>query len=190
MQTACYKIWTFLTGPESLKKLQVNWIGKSEGAYVDFIETSTKETITVFTTRPDTLFGATYLVLSPEHPLVRRMTTEAQKHAVQAYQKEASLKSDMDRTELNLDKTGVFTGSYGINPMNGKEIPIWISDYVLMTYGTGSIMSVPAHDERDFDFAKKFNLPIIPVYEPLDPTVRQEVLEGNKCWTEEGYCHP
>jgi leucyl-tRNA synthetase len=176
-----------LDWPESLKKLQVNWIGKSEGAYVDFIETKTQEKVTVFTTRPDTLFGATYLVLSPEHPLVSKIVTADQKPNVEKYQKETSFKSDMDRTELNLDKTGVFTGAYAINPVNEAKIPIWISDYVLMTYGTGSIMSVPAHDERDFEFAKKFNLPIIPVYEPqADAAICQEVLQGNRCWTEEG----
>ena len=154
-----------LDWPESIKLLQRNWIGRSEGAQVDF-STEGGDKITVFTTRPDTLFGATYMVLSPEHPLVEKITTEAQREAVQSYQKTVSSKSDLERTELAKDKTGVFTGAYAVNPVNNKQIPIWIADYVLMSYGTGAIMAVPAHDERDFEFAKKFDLPIIQVVQP------------------------
>jgi leucyl-tRNA synthetase len=174
--------------PESLKKLQINWIGKSEGANVQFIEKITGEALTVFTTRPDTLFGATYMVLAPEHPLVNRITTAEQKEAVQAYQKQTASKSDLDRTELNPQKTGVFTGAYAINPVNEQPIPIWISDYVLMGYGTGAIMAVPAHDERDFEFAQTYHLPIRPVYDPQDQeeATRQEVKQGQRCWPGEG----
>lgn len=175
-----------LDWPESLKKLQMNWIGKSEGANVHFKEKSTGEVLTVFTTRPDTLFGATYMVLAPEHHLVAQVTTAAQKEAVHAYQKQTSAKSDLDRTDLNKDKTGVFTGAFAINPVNNEEIPIWISDYVLMGVGTGCIMAVPAHDERDFEFAKAYHLPIKPVYEPTDPEVKEDVLQSNVCWTGDG----
>ena len=149
--------------PESTKEMQRNWIGKSVGAHVNFKVDGTSEEFTVFTTRPDTLFGATYCVLSPEHHLVSKITTSEYSSQIKAYQDEVMNKSELERTELNKDKTGVFTGSYAINPVNGKLIPIWISDYVLMTYGTGAIMAVPAHDERDYEFAKKFNLEIIPV---------------------------
>lgn len=174
--------------PESLKKLQINWIGKSKGAYVDFVETATKEVLTVFTTRPDTLFGATYMVLAPEHPLLERIVIPAQKEAVKAYQAETASKSDLDRTDLNLSKSGVFTGAYAVNPVNNQTVPIWISDYVLLGYGTGSIMAVPAHDERDFEFAKKFNLPIVPVYDLVDveESLRQDVLQGKKSRPGEG----
>jgi len=152
--------------PESTKEIERNWIGKSVGAEVNFkIANSNNLEFTVFTTRPDTLFGATYCVLSPEHALISKITTPGQKQAVEDYIKQAALKSDLERTELNKDKTGVFTGSYAINPVNNKEIPIWISDYVLVTYGTGAIMAVPAHDQRDYEFAKKFDLDIIPVLE-------------------------
>ena len=151
--------------PESTKEIQRNWIGKSTGAQVDFKVKGIDEKFTVFTTRCDTLFGATYCVLSPEHPLVNIITTDEQREAVENYKKEAASKSDLERTELNKDKTGVFTGSFAINPVNEKEIPIWISDYVLASYGTGAIMAVPAHDERDWEFAKKFGLDIIPVLE-------------------------
>jgi leucyl-tRNA synthetase len=144
----------------SLKEMQRNWIGRSEGAEVDFKVDNSLETIRVFTTRPDTLFGATYMVLSPEHKLVQFITTEAQAAAVKEYQKTASGKSDLERTELAKEKTGVFTGAYALNPVNGEKIPIWIADYVLATYGTGAIMAVPAHDERDWEFAKKYNLEI------------------------------
>ncbi|MFZ0034092.1 MAG: leucine--tRNA ligase [Sedimentisphaerales bacterium] len=146
--------------PESIKKLQTDWIGKSVGAEVDFKIDGFDESIRVFTTRPDTLFGATYMVLAPEHPLVDVITTKDKKAAVKKYREEAARKSDLDRTDLAKEKTGVFTGAYAINPVNNEKIPIWISDYVLISYGTGAIMSVPAHDERDFEFAKKFNLPI------------------------------
>ena len=131
---------------ESLKKLQINWIGRSEGAQVKFAVKSIDENLTVFTTRPDTLFGATYMVIAPEHPLVEKLTTQQQHVAVHEYRKVAASKSDLDRTDLNKEKTGVFTGSHAINPATGKEIPIWISDYVLMGYGTGAIMAVPGHD--------------------------------------------
>ena len=151
--------------PESVKDLQRNWIGKSEGCEVDFKIKGLSSNITVYTTRPDTLFGASYVVLSPEHPLVEKLTLDEKKVEVEEYIKLASTKSDFDRGELNKDKTGVFIGSYAINPVNNAEIPIWIADYVLMSYGTGSIMAVPGHDNRDFDFAKKFELPIIEVVE-------------------------
>jgi len=152
-----------LDWPESTKEMQRNWIGKSIGAHVDFKVRGTDEMFTVFTTRPDTLFGATYCVLSPEHKLVDIITTPEKLEEVDAYKKVCATKSDLERTELNKDKTGVFTGAYAINPVNNKEIPIWISDYVLATYGTGAIMAVPAHDDRDYEFAKKFNLEIIQV---------------------------
>lgn len=148
---------------ESLKLMQRNWIGRSEGANVRFSLEKGGGEIEVYTTRPDTLFGATYMVLAPEHPLVARITTAAQKSAVQDYISAAALKSDLERTELAKDKTGVFTGAFALNPVNGKKIPVWISDYILISYGTGAIMAVPGHDERDFEFAKKFDLPIVQV---------------------------
>jgi len=151
---------------DSLKEMQRNWIGRSEGAQVIFAVEGSAETIPVFTTRPDTLFGATYMVLSPEHPLVPRITTAAQREAVAAYQAFAAGKSDLERTELSKEKTGVFTGAYAINPVNGGRIPVWIADYVLATYGTGAIMAVPAHDTRDLEFAAKFGLPVVQVVEP------------------------
>ena len=154
--------------PESTKEIERNWIGKSVGAEVTFKVADSDDEFTVFTTRPDTLFGATYCVLSPEHPLTRKITTKEQAKQVEEYIAQAATKSDLERTELNKDKTGAFTGSYAINPVNGKKIPIWISDYVLMTYGTGAIMAVPAHDQRDFDFATKFGIKIIPVLEGGD----------------------
>lgn len=154
--------------PESTKEVERNWIGKSVGAEVTFKVADSDDEFTVFTTRPDTLFGATYCVLSPEHPLTRKITTKEQAKQVEEYIAQAATKSDLERTELNKDKTGAFTGSYAINPVNGKKIPIWISDYVLMTYGTGAIMAVPAHDQRDFDFATKFGIEIIPVLEGGD----------------------
>ena len=151
--------------PESIKEMQRNWIGRSEGSNVIFkIKDSDKE-FTVFTTRPDTLYGATYAVMAPELPLVKEIMSNQQAEVVKAYIDSISLKSDLDRTELAKEKTGVFTGAYAINPVNGKEIPIWIADYVLATYGTGAIMAVPAHDTRDYEFAKKFDLEIIPVLE-------------------------
>jgi len=157
-----------LDWPESVKLMQKNWIGRSEGAEVDFPIADadgkpTADKLTVYTTRADTLFGATYMVVAPEHKLVPRLTTAEHKAEVEAYVEAAAKKSDLERTDLAKTKTGVFTGSYGIDPVNGKLIPVWISDYVLTSYGTGAIMAVPAHDERDWDFAKKFNLPIIKV---------------------------
>ncbi|MBS4208606.1 leucine--tRNA ligase [Bacillus sp. FJAT-50079] len=152
-----------LDWPESIKDMQRNWIGRSEGAEVTFGIDGHDETFTVFTTRPDTLFGATYAVLAPEHPFVDEITTSEQKEAVEAYLADVISKSDLERTDLAKDKTGVFTGAYAVNPVNGKKIPIWIADYVLMSYGTGAIMAVPAHDERDYEFAKKFGLDIVEV---------------------------
>jgi len=149
--------------PESIKEMQRNWIGRSVGANVTFKVAGMEKDFTVFTTRPDTLFGATYAVLAPEHELVAQITTPEQKAAIDAYVEEASKKSDLNRTDLAKEKTGVFTGAYAINPVNGKEIPIWIADYVLASHGTGAIMAVPAHDERDHEFAKTFGLEIIPV---------------------------
>jgi len=166
---------------DSLKEMQRNWIGRSEGALVRFaLAADTQgspvdsEFIEVFTTRPDTLFGATYMVLSPEHRLVNRLTTPAQRSAVETYQKYAAGKSDLERTDLAKDKTGVWTGAFAINPVNGARVPVWISDYVLASYGTGAIMAVPAHDERDLEFARKFQLPIVQVVEPPDPKTRWE----------------
>lgn len=174
-----------LNWPESIKLLQRNWIGRSTGAEVDFYigadsfadwtsargqqgwpEEATDDVLRVYTTRPDTLYGATYMVIAPEHPFVKRLTTAEQSEAVQAYCRAASLKSDLDRTELAKEKTGVFTGSYAINPVNGQQVPIWVADYVLISYGTGAIMAVPAHDLRDFEFAVTFDLPIVQVVEP------------------------
>lgn len=158
-----------LDWPEGIKMLQRNWIGRSEGASVKFSlapSANSEATIEVFTTRPDTLFGATYMVLAPEHPLVNKITTTEQKEAVEAYKKSCATKSDMERGELNKDKTGVPTGAFAINPVNEEEIPIWIADYVMMGYGTGAIMAVPAHDTRDYEFAEKFALPIVQVVEP------------------------
>ncbi len=151
--------------PESTKELQRNWIGKSEGLQMRFPVVGSSEQIEIFTTRPDTLWGATYLVLAPEHPLVGTLTTAAQKAKITQYQEEASRKSEIARQEQTKEKTGVFTGSYAKNPVNDEQIPIWVADYVMMGYGTGAIMAVPAHDERDFDFAKEFNLPIREVVE-------------------------
>ncbi len=150
---------------ESLKAMQRNWIGRSEGAEITFAVDG-GEAVTVFTTRPDTLFGATYLVLAPEHPLVKKITTAAQRSAVSTYVDAASKKSDLDRTQLAKEKTGVFTGAFATNPGNGAKVPIWIGDYILASYGTGAIMAVPAHDERDFEFATKFSLPIVAVVSP------------------------
>ncbi|RFU66277.1 leucine--tRNA ligase [Peribacillus glennii] len=144
--------------PESIKDMQRNWIGRSEGAEVTFAIDGHDESFTVFTTRPDTLFGATYAVLSPEHPFVEKITTAEQKEAVEIYINEVKNKSDLERTDLAKDKTGAFTGAYAINPVNGEKMPIWIADYVLMSYGTGAIMAVPAHDERDYEFARKFGI--------------------------------
>ena len=164
--------------PDSTKEIQRNWIGKSVGAHVTFKVNNSEDSFVVFTTRADTLFGATYCVLSPEHALVSKITTEGQKEQVEAYVKAAAAKSDLERTELNKDKTGVWTGAYAINPVNNNLIPIWISDYVLATYGTGAIMAVPAHDERDYAFAKKFNLPIIQVLEGGDISTQAHTEDG------------
>ena len=169
-----------LDWPESTKEIQRNWIGKSVGAEVNFtVDGFDNSTFTVFTTRPDTLFGATYCVLAPEHELVEKITTAEQKNAVDEYKQKAASKSDLERTELNKDKTGVFTGSYAINPVNNKKIPIWISDYVLASYGTGAIMAVPAHDQRDYEFASKFGIEIIPVLEGGDISKEAFVGDGN-----------
>ena len=173
-----------LDWPESVKAMQHNWIGKSTGAEVTFTVADkdgkpTKNSLTVYTTRCDTLFGATYMVVSPEHKIIPEITSPDQEAAVKAYQEEAAKKSDLERTDLAKDKTGVFSGSYAINPVNGKLIPIWIADYVLISYGTGAIMAVPAHDTRDWEFAKKFNLPIIEV-------LKSEVDVQKQAWTEDG----
>ncbi|MBO4628958.1 MAG: leucine--tRNA ligase [Treponema sp.] len=173
-----------LDWPESVKAMQHNWIGKSTGAEVTFTVADkdgkpTDNKLTVYTTRCDTLFGATYMVVSPEHKIIPQITTPEQADAVKKYQEEAAKKSDLERTDLAKDKTGVFSGSYAINPVNNKLIPIWIADYVLISYGTGAIMAVPAHDDRDWDFAKKFNLPIIEV-------LKSEVDVQQQAWTEDG----
>jgi leucyl-tRNA synthetase len=157
--------------PERVELLQTNWIGRSEGASVIF-KTEGGAPLEVFTTRPDTLWGATFMVLAPEHPLVREITTKGQHEAVDAYVEQAARQSDIEREAADKDKTGVFTGAYAINPVNDEKIPIWIADYVLMSYGTGAIMAVPAHDERDFAFALKFGLPILPVIEPPEPVTK------------------
>ncbi|MDP6340050.1 MAG: leucine--tRNA ligase [Candidatus Marinimicrobia bacterium] len=178
-----------LDWPDSIKELQRNWIGRSEGANVHFELPSINEKLTVFTTRPDTLFGATYMVMAPEHPLVNRLVSAEQKIAVKQYVEDASKKSDLDRTELNKEKSGVYLGAKAINPVNGKEIPIWISDYVIMSYGTGAIMAVPGQDQRDWDFAKEFDLPIIRTVEPPEdfegeayfgegPAINSDFLNG------------
>ncbi|NJE41057.1 leucine--tRNA ligase [Faecalicoccus pleomorphus] len=163
--------------PTSTKEMQRNWIGKSQGANVVFKIDGHDKEFTVFTTRCDTLFGATYCVMAPEHPFVSDITTPEQKEAVEAYQKLCQTKSDLERTDLNKDKTGVFTGAYAINPVNGKKVPIWISDYVLASYGTGAIMAVPAHDTRDYEFAKKFGIEIIPVLE--GGNIEEEAFTGD-----------
>ncbi|MCK6543735.1 leucine--tRNA ligase [bacterium] len=164
--------------PESIKEMQRNWIGRSEGAEIHFRIKDHDGDIKVFTTRPDTIFGATYMVLAPEHPLVEKITSAEQRNAVEAYRKQAALKSDMERTELAKDKTGVWTGAYAINPANGNPIPVWIADYVLINYGTGAIMAVPAHDTRDWEFAKKFDLPIVEVVKAAK-NVQEEVYDNN-----------
>ncbi len=177
---------------EGIKEMQRNWIGRSVGAEVDFEIAGVSEKVTVYTTRPDTLFGATYLVLAPEHPLVGKVASPERSAAVEAYCREVASKSDMDRTDLNTDKTGVFTGAYAVNPVTGGDIPIWIADYVLISYGTGSIMAVPSHDSRDFEFAKKFAIPVKCIISP-DPHEAASagvdiggVLAGDACWTGNG----
>ena len=184
-----------LDWPESIKIMQKNWIGKSTGAEVDFalVDKDGKETgqkIKVYTTRPDTIFGATYMVLAPEHELVKSITTSNQEKAVAAYIEEAAKKSDLERTDLAKNKTGVFTGAYAINPLTEQKIPVWISDYILISYGTGAIMAVPAHDERDFEFAAQFNLPKIKVVanaEEWESGKRDFSEEPEACTTEDGY---
>ena len=161
--------------PEKVKAMQVNWIGRSEGAQVTF-HTEQGDPLPIFTTRPDTLWGATFMVLAPEHPLVAKVTAEAQRAAVEAYIAQTQRQSEIDRTAADKEKTGVFTGGYAINPVNGERIPIWIADYVLMTYGSGAIMAVPAHDERDFAFARKFGLPVRVVIQPLDGALDGETM--------------
>jgi leucyl-tRNA synthetase, eubacterial and mitochondrial family len=177
-----------LDWPEGIKDMQRNWIGRSTGAEVDFKIEDLNFNLTVFTTRPDTLFGATYMVIAPEHPLTDAITTKEHKNSVNGYIKATSLKSDLDRTDLAKEKTGVFTGRYAINPVNKKKIPIWVADYVLTGYGTGAIMAVPAHDTRDFEFAQKFNLPIICIQDPdvTDPEQKKRILAGTESWTEDG----
>jgi leucyl-tRNA synthetase len=164
--------------PERIRIMQTNWIGRSEGASVTF-QSERGDPIEVFTTRPDTLWGATFMVLAPEHPLVDSLTTPAQQASVKAYKLQADRQTEIERTATDKEKTGVFIGAYAINPVNGQRIPIWIADYVLMTYGTGAIMAVPAHDERDFDFALKFGLPIIPVIERPDGRAKSAVWDGS-----------
>lgn len=186
-----------LDWPEGIKSLQRHWIGKSCGADIEFVEEKTGEKIAVFTTCPDTLFGATYLVLAPEHPLISSIVTEERQQEVTDYQKRTASKSDRERQEENKEKTGVFTGAFAKNPATGKKIPIWISDYVLASYGTGAIMAVPAHDERDFAFAEKFSLPIVAVKDPVITEqdkeaeesveeIKEQVLSGRRCWPGEG----
>ncbi|PAV27716.1 leucine--tRNA ligase [Virgibacillus profundi] len=163
--------------PESIKDMQRNWIGRSEGAEVTFTINGFDEEFTVFTTRPDTLFGATYAVLAPEHPFIKKIVSAEQKKTVEAYLNKVQTKSDLERTDLAKDKTGVFTGAYAINPVNNEKMPIWVADYVLMSYGTGAIMAVPAHDERDYEFAAKFELPIVEVVEGGD--INKEAYVGD-----------
>ncbi len=177
-----------LDWPGGIKDQQRNWIGKSTGAEVVFHLEKQDATIPVFTTRPDTLFGATYMVLAPEHELSRKLAVKEKEQEVNEYIKEAALKSDLDRTDLSKNKTGVFTGSYAINPVNNRKIPVWIADYVLTGYGTGAIMAVPAHDERDFEFAKKFGLPVECIMKPdtADEELKTKILNGDACWSEDG----
>ncbi len=185
--------------PDHLKKLQINWIGKSQGAKVFFQIAGSNELLTVFTTRSDTLFGVSYLVLAPEHPMIGEIVTKEQAAEVKAYQKKVASKSDLERTDLAKEKTGVWTGAFVINPVNNKKIPVWVADYVLMGYGTGAVMAVPAHDERDFEFAKIFDLPILPVIDPSPEeleavvmegisaeSIRLEVFSGKRCWSDGG----
>ncbi len=166
MQKSCWISHTY-DWPERVRLLQTNWIGRSEGALVIF-HTEQEDPLEIFTTRPDTLWGATFMVLAPEHPLVDKVTSAGQKEAVQDYIERALRMSDIQREALDKEKTGVFTGGYAINPVNDERIPIWIADYVLMTYGTGAIMAVPAHDQRDFEFARKYGLEVRVVVQPDD----------------------
>ncbi|MBI3211979.1 MAG: leucine--tRNA ligase, partial [Simkania negevensis] len=189
-----------LDWPEYLKRLQRNWIGKSEGANIHFLENETRQPINVFTTCPDTLFGVTFLVLAPEHPLVEKITSSSQKEEIKRYQKKCLSKSDLERTDLNKEKSGVWTGAFAVNPANDELLPIWIADYVLINYGTGAVMGVPGGDERDFEFAKKYHLPVIPTYDPFleevtevpegitKADIRLEILSGKRCWPKGGIC--
>lgn len=183
-----------LDWPDHLKKLQRSWIGKSVGVQLHFSETKTKEKIDVFTTRPDTLFGVTYLVLAPEHPLVKKIVTDEKKEAVKEYQKRVAAKSDLERTELSKEKTGLWTGAYAFHPITKQKIPIWVADYVLMDYGSGAVMGVAAHDERDFEFASTHGLPIVSVIDPdlseksdfdelSKEEFRQEIIQGKRFWS-------
>ena len=177
---------------EGLKEMQRNWIGKSTGADVDFRVDGIDDKIKVYTTRPDTLFGATYMVLAPEHSLVEKLTSADRKEKIEAYKERAAKMSELERTGLNKEKTGVFTGAYAVNPVNDEKIPIWIADYVMASYGTGAIMAVPAHDERDFEFASKFNIHIRCIIAPNKKETEkeginlEEVLEGKSCWSGNG----
>jgi len=175
-----------LDWPAGVKDMQKNWIGKSTGAEVDFAVDGLGEKLRVYTTRPDTLFGATYMVIAPEHRLVNEIAVPEKKEEVEKYVKAAALKSDLDRTDLAKEKTGVFTGRFAVNPVNNEKIPIWVADYVLMGYGTGAIMAVPAHDTRDFEFAKQFDIPVVCILDPKDAQNREEILKGDACWTEDG----
>ena len=195
-----------LDWPESIKLLQRNWIGRSTGAEVDFFTGAASEyaafqsrrqsdgfprkpeddVLRVYTTRPDTLYGATYLVVAPEHAAVARLVTDKNQKQVEAYCEAAGRKSDLDRTELAKEKTGVFTGSYAVNPAGGRPVPIWVADYVLATYGTGAIMAVPAHDERDFAFAQQFEIPVVAVVDPGESTQREQILQGQQVFVGKG----
>ena len=189
-----------LDWPEKIKAMQRNWIGKSVGATVDFSVVDHEATVSVFTTRPDTLFGSTYVVLAPEHALVDKLVSDDKRAEVEGYRTAAGKKSALERTELQKDKTGVFTGAYVINPVNDEKIPVWVADYVMVTYGTGAIMAVPAHDERDFEFATKYKLPIKKVVEPpvlqevMNPDIgishgaQSQVKVITDCFTGEGAC--
>ena len=173
--------------PESIKEQQRNWIGRSEGANVEFRIADGESRIEVFTTRPDTLFGATYMVLAPEHPLVEKVTTPEQRAKVESYRTQATHKSELERTQLDKEKTGVFTGGYAINPVNDEKIPIWVADYVMMGYGTGAIMAVPAHDERDFEFCTRYGIPIRPVVRPADGALADAAaMQG--AFVDDGVC--
>ncbi len=178
-----------LDWPEGVKDMQRNWIGRSTGAEVDFELDGLSDKLRVYTTRPDTLFGATYMVVAPEHPLLEKITQPVELQRVKNYIQQASLKSDLDRTELAKEKTGVFTGRFAINPVTGQKIQVWVADYVLMGYGTGAIMAVPAHDTRDFEFAGVYNLPVICILDPASANIemREKVRAGKACWTEDGF---
>lgn len=175
-----------LDWPDFLKKLQINWIGRSEGMKIHFFEKDSQRSLTVFTTKPETIFGVSYLAIAPEHPLACVLTTSSQKKQVEAYQRQVLSKTDLQRTDLAKEKTGVWTGSYVLHPITEKEIPIWISDYVLTNYGTGVVMGVPAHDERDFEFAQKFDLEILPIIQPPNEKDAEDLLKGKRYWIHDG----